>query len=479
MFRFAVCFIFSLLLNTAHSWEHHEDISDHSSVAGIAHKIIIIDAGSSGARAMAYDFEKAVDEQVFDLKSQTPLLESNKKLPPDSKLPAEFVHFLKQHKPDSFQPKAARHFFLGATAGLRSVDSDTAKTALLNSADEISKLAYVASYNDNVRLLSGLEEGAYTWFGVNFIMQTAPVDNSASAHIKRMASWKQSQYGIIELGGGSVQVAFRIPEKLKHEGLRRDTSPDLIRAEEANVKTFYLPGDDHLEVFANSQPRKGLNSAYRDLKDRYLANPVENPCLIKNTPVIDENQNTAFAYGNYDACVEAINNTLFSPLQPSFDGKGTGNKEAIFDQVYKNLLPKRFFLTGYFFDRTVAMGLPEILTPRYLEQAAEHVCNMDYGSLLLTSAVKAVFAGFREGPLTKRKDGLLFLKERISQGGTPRETNIEEYCAHLTYMSLLLKKIGLSPDHNLYTQKSLLYRGKGFGVSWPLGYAILATNGWE
>ena len=481
MLRFCVClsFVFSLLLNTANSQELLEDTRSSSTIDGIPHKIIIMDAGSSGVRTMAYSFEKAADEQVFDLELQTPLVESNNKLEPDSKLPPEFASFLEQHRPVSFQSNPARHFFLGATAGLRSLDSDTAKKALLNSADKLSKLGYVARYNNNVRLLSGLEEGSYTWFGVNFIMQPAPVESSVSARIKRMTNWQHPQYGIIELGGGSVQVAFRIPEHLKHGGLRRDTSPDLIRTEEANVKTFCLLDEYKLEVFANSQPRKGLNSAYRNLKNKYSANPAANPCLVRNTPIIDESKNTSLAYGNYDDCMEAINNTLFSPLQPSFDGMDTGSKKAIFDQVYKNVLPKKFFLTGYFFDRTVAMGLPEVLTPKYLEQAAEHVCNMDYGSLLLANAVETIFAGFNGIPPTNRRDALLFLREKISLGGVPRETDIREYCAHLTYMSLLLKKIGLSPDHNLYTQKSLLYRGKGFGVSWPLGYAILATNGWK
>ena len=482
MFRFGVffCFVFSLMLNTAYSQETHEDVCTSSTTHGSAHKVIIMDAGSSGVRTMAYCFEKAEGDQVFDLKFQTPLIESNSKLEPDSKLTPKFASFLELHRPPSFYPNPARHFFLGATAGLRSLNNGDAKKILLNGVRELSKVDYVAQYNNNVRLLSGLEEGAYTWFGVNFIMQATGVESSNLTYrMKRMVSWQQSQFGIIELGGGSVQIAFRVPRYLKHDGLKRDTSPDLSRTEEANVKTFKLLDQYELEVYANSLPRKGLNFAYRDLESKYSSNPAANPCLVKDTLILDENGAKIYAYGSYDACVEAINNSLFHPLQASFNGDNVSDKDDIIDRVYRNFLPKRFFLTGYFFDQTAAMGLPELLTPAYLEEAARYVCNQDYGTLLFADLVNSIYVGFRGTPPVRRAEALLFLKEKISQGGVPRKTGVREYCTHMTYISQLLKKIGLSPDHHIYTEKSLFYRNNGYGVSWPLGYAILATNGWE
>ena len=126
------------------------------------------------------------------------------------------------------------------------------------------------------------------------------------------------------------------------------------------------------------------------------------------------------------------------------------------------------------------MGFPESFTPEFMEDAARHVCNMSYSTLVLRHLSRVIFAMFPRLRFTnflKARD--MFLKEKLTQGGVPRTGDIVKYCTHLTHMSLLLKKIGLAPDHKLYTQKSLFYRGQGYGVSWPLGYAIISTNSWE
>lgn len=487
MLSFSVFFslILALFTSTVHSRESNKDICAPVISNAASHKLILMDAGSSGVRIMAYCFEQAKGSSIFDLKLQTPLLESHQKLKPGQPLPDEFIDFLTRHRPEVLSnEETGRNFFLGATAGLRSVDHELARNILMEKSEEIADLGYAAEYSKNVRLLSGLEEGSYTWFGVNYIMQADPIQRPESDRVNRikvLANEQRDQFGIIEMGGGSVQVAFRIPQELKHHGLKRDTDPDLARVEEANVKTFKLLNGYDIEVFASSQPYKGLNFAFKDLANKYLANPAANPCLVRGTPVI-VNGVTYLAHGNYDHCVGAINSTIFKPLHASFDDEpdtDTG-RQAIFDQAYKDLLPDKFFLTGYFFDRTTAMGLPEILTPGLLEDAARYVCNMSYSALTLNHLHKIIFAMFPEPGFTSHPiKPSIFLKEELTQGGTPRTGEIEKYCAHLTYMSLLLKKIGLAPDHKLYTQKALFYRGQGYGVSWPVGYALLFTNNWE
>ena len=477
MYRFGIFFSFVLFLlsGTANSQEVDDDVCNTLATNALSHKLVLMDAGSSGVRAMAYCFEKTAGSPVFDLKYQTPLIEGQK-LESHQPLPDEFTHFLTRYRPATHSQNIARDFFLGATAGLRSVDGQLARNILAEKAGELTGLNYTVEYNNNIRLLSGLEEGSYTWFGVNFIMQAAQQEQTIAERIKKMVTQHRHQFGIIEIGGGSVQIAFRIPKSLEHKGLRRDTDQYSARPEEANVKTFRLLDQYELEVFANSQLRKGLKYAYDDLEEKYSSNPAANPCLVKGTPV-RENGAIRISFGNYDDCMEAINNTIFKPVCPSFDSECRG--EAIFDKAYKDLLPDKFFLTGYFFDRTTAMGLPEVLTPAYLEGAARHVCNMDYQTLVINHLGHRIYSRFLWYGLPVAKTNDIFLKYKLLQGGIPRTGEVEKYCTHLTHMSLILKKIGLSPDHKLYTQKSLFYRHQGYGVSWPLGYAILTTNGWE
>ena len=387
MFPFGV--FFSLILffftSTVYSREIYVDICVPIASNATSHKLVLMDAGSSGVRVMAYCFEKAEGSSIFDLTFQTPMLEAHQKLESNQSLPEEFTDFLIRHRPKILSDqKTSKYFFLGATAGLRSVDGELARNILMEKSREIAGLSYLTEYNKNVRLLSGLEEGSYTWFGVNYIMQADPTHGTVSNRVKAMAREHRDQFGIIEMGGGSVQIAFRIPHSLKHPGLMRDSDPVPARLEETNVKTFRLLDEYDLEVFANSQPYKGLNFAFNGLTNKYLTNPAANPCLVKGTPV-KENGVTLLAYGNYDDCVKAINRTIFKPLHASFDSERDAGLEgrAIFDQVYKDLLPDKFFLTGYFFDRTTAMGFPESFTPEFMEDAARHVCNMSYSTLVL------------------------------------------------------------------------------------------------
>lgn len=486
MFPFGVflSFILVFFTSTVYSRGVNEDICTSIASNATSHKLTLMDAGSSGVRAMAYCFEKVEGSSIFDLKFQTPLVEAHQKLESNQPLSKEFTDFLVRHRPEVLPDQKNRQdFFLGATAGLRFLNGELARNILMEKSREISNLGYITEYNKNVRLLSGLEEGSYTWFGINYIMQVDPRHGTISDRVKSMVLKHHNQFGIIEMGGGSVQVAFRIPHDLKHHGLKRDSDSSSSRLEEANVKTFRLLDEYDLEVFANSQPYKGLNFAYNNLANKYLTNPAANPCLVKGTPV-KENGGLFSAHGNYDDCVEAIKNTIFKPVHASFDGEiddgAEGEGQAIFDQVYKDLLPDKFFLTGYFFDRTTAMGLPEVFTPAFIEDAARYVCNMSYSALVLSYLGKAIFLMF---PRLKFQDSVkiidIFSKEKLLQGGVPRTGDLKKYCTHLTHMSLLLKKIGLTPDHKLYTQKSLFYRGEGYGVSWPLGYAILSINGWE
>ena len=459
-----ILFIMSLYANAGEK----ECFSSDSSA--IQHKVLLIDAGSSGIRALEYCLEKQINSVVFDLKHQSPIVEGDK-LTLGNPLPKTIKSLINPLTLKRESETADGHFFMGATAGLRSLSGSTSTKILKEKANEIKGLFVDAKYNQNVRLLTGLEEGSYAWFGINYILQGRTDERDLVERIERMSKYQHEQFGIIEMGGGSVQVAFRIPIDFRHKGLRRDSDYSSHRIEEANVKRFYLSQGYKLDVYTNSLPRKGLNSIYEDIINEYITTPSNNPCLVRETPD-DEGSYIAYAYGSFDRCKQAVE-TVFQPVTSTFNG------EKMFDKKYSSVLPGKFFLAGYFFDRTAAMGLPDAFTPVMLENAARRVCNMSYSALSFHHLWGTIFSSSPKTALqfTKLKHAppeLLYLL-----GGQPRTGDIEKYCTHLTYMSVLLDKIGLSPNHLLYTQKSLVYKNKGYGVSWPLGYAILSANGWD
>lgn len=431
--------------------------------------ILVLDAGSSGIRCMQYKLTKEGDDPLFNLHDQSYMIER----PPlelDTPIPPSIARFTKDRYKHNQSSGREGALFLGATAGLRAMSGMEAKKILVQKAEQISELGVPAKFNQNVRLLTGLEEGVYTWFGVNSILRAKPPKTQLMDVLNTMAHHHESQFGIIEIGGGSVQVGFSIPHNFEHQHLRRDQTENKA-SDIPNVKRLHLPNDLTLDIYSKSLHHSGLNSTYKLFSEQFLEYPASNPCLNRNLPVTDEATKEFFsAHGDYRHCKDAIDHLLFTQPQAAFNGA------AVVDKKYRDKLPRQFFLTGYFFDKTAAKGLPEKLNLTLLEEAAEHACNMNFASLYFLDLKKEVFSSFMTGkpyfitPMTSLIG--------LWKGGKPRTGDLDKYCMHLTYISLLLKKIGITPDYDLYTRKHLTYQGNTFGVSWPLGYAILSANNW-
>ena len=446
----------------------------------LSSKTIILDAGSSGSRIMAYFLDRDPNSGIFDLKNQSQLIE-DAPLSLRSDFSSEVSNFIKYHLGHLFiYQQSAPHFFLGATAGMRELQGTLSRDILYQKQRELQELGVNALFQDNLKLLSGLEEGSYTWFGINFILRAQKSKPNLKDRIQLMAEDHRQQYGIVEMGGGSVQVAFSLPEGIEHKGLKFENNDGILSHQVPNVKTFTFSEGYSLNVFSESFPGMGLNFASRRIENHFLSNPQENPCLNSdhNSFFYPTAHSTAHPIrettlrGSYQRCKEGLASIMFSSPKATFNG------QPINDPFYKKHLPKRFFLTGYFYDRTVAKGLPSIFTISTLEKIAHHICHMDRGLLHSQPQNHNLFSQFSELPLSTISSWQK-IKSDHSKSGTPRPFDISQYCTHLTYMTLFLQNIGITDEHELITSKSLRYHSNEFGTSWPLGYAIITSNGWN
>ena len=424
---------------------------------------MVLDAGSSGSRAVTYCLERDPYSLIYDLTNQSTLIED----PPlaiNVPFSSEVQKFIQLHalvKPlhQEFKP----HIFLGGTAGMRALQGTQSRKILLQKARELEMLGVHAKYNKNVKLLSGLYEGSYTWFGINYILRATDNEHSLNDRISKMTEDHSNQYGIVEMGGGSVQVAFSLPVGLHHEGLNYEPSDTQPSEAIPNVKTFHLGSGYVVNVFSESYPGMGLNYAYERIEKHFLDHPEENRCRSSGSPMAHES--IPFSQGSFDRCKKDLASVMFSSPKATFNGHN------INDPLYNQHFPKQFFLTGYFYDLTVAMGLPSKFTISQLEKTANHICTISYSGLNLMQNKNSIYTLF---PATKRPPMDNFLKS-----GKPRPRDLPKYCTQLTYMTLFLQKIGITDEHKLTSTKALSYRSKMFGTSWPLGHVILSINGWD
>ena len=432
-------------------------------------RVLVIDAGSSGTRVIEYTLTNTgtPEQPLYDLDRQSRMLESHRLTQGEPFQPEihRFISNVFASNDSSLSPIA---FFLGATAGLRSTDRNTARLILSEKVEEITESGGTAQYNDNVLLLSGLDEGSFTWFGLNFISRASRNEASLMDRIRRMVTRSPEQIGIIEMGGGSVQLAFMIPQGFKATELERD---DGVNPAAAHVRQFSFPGDVTLDIYSDSHPGKGLNFAYQEIITLFLDHPETNPCLNRGYSFRDEITGELYStYGNYQRCRSVIDSALFSGFQPSFQHSLTPDSE------YLEILPRQFFLTGYFYDLAYATGLPSKFTPQHLEDFACFVCNRHFSALNITSPEN----GWVHSYFIHNNTSLVHnsIDDFQQQGGKLRKFATSQYCTLLTYTALLLNRIGLPPDLEVYTQKGQTYRNQSYGISWPLGYAILSVNNW-
>jgi len=156
---------------------------------------VVLDAGSTGSRVLAFTFHRhpvsgslvLEDEQFVEKK---PGLSSFADNPEEgAKSIADLLSIAKKKIPESAW--ADTPVTLMATAGLRLLPPDQSKALLAAVKSTLDSSGFV---NKGVDIMSELDEGVFGWLTVNYLMDTL--------HNHRKS------YVALDLGGGSTQITF-------------------------------------------------------------------------------------------------------------------------------------------------------------------------------------------------------------------------------------------------------------------------------
>lgn len=250
------------------------------------HYGVIVDCGSTGSRAHIFKWPtvfgkpKSLNE-IVSLKNETghsiykhitPGLSSFKDKPQEAALYMdEIMRFLNETIPANYQHLTQIHFL--ATAGMRLLDKSTQTTifnVILNELAPRYKFPIVKA-----QVISGRMEGAFSWLSLNLQPR------------QRIGDIKP--YGLIELGGASAQVTYKVTPEIDRAIYKQliEQPRDTFAQEQ-----FYFnmrQGETH-KLFSTTFLGLGVNSA-RELAidllllDRLEKNDdidVENSLLLKD-----------------------------------------------------------------------------------------------------------------------------------------------------------------------------------------------------
>jgi len=390
------------------------------------HYGLVFDAGSSGTRIHVYTWRTGGGgpKDAFDLVSDD-ILKIKPGLSAYKDKPAEAGASLKPlleyaRTKIPADKLASTPTFLMATAGLRLV-GEQAKDAILHSVCTELGAAGVLFRCEWATLLDGRDEGLYGWVTVNYLLDTLyPPATTEPA-------------GIIDLGGGSVQIVF--------------STPDHATAPAGYTQQLDFGGRKH-GIYVKSHLGFGLDAARTALLDLLIARrgeasekPIRHPCLPKGEAQ-EYKQMTFVGEGDWHRCYK---------LQLKlFDASSCPHKSCSFNGSYQPKLPPSFNGFSYMYDRTTAIGLldgvpkqfgSQVMSQQDIGHAGESLCALD------KQAAATRFSAHQDAHKSSN------------------------FCGDVAYVAALLSSLGFPPT----TKLTMTNKIKDVELVWTLG-AMLAKS---
>lgn len=317
---------------------------------------------------------------------------------------------------------------LGATAGLRFLEGDRSER-ILEAVRVVLKTRSRFKYEqDSVSILDGNQEGSYQWLTINYLLE-----NLGKKYSKTV--------GVIDLGGGSVQMAYAISDE--------DAAKAPI-ASDGNTKfvqNFYLKGSNY-NLYVHSYLRYGLQAARVEILK--VTKDLGNPCILAAY------QGT-YTYGGEEYKVSAPESgSSFARcrkviLEALKINKSCGYNECTFDGIWSGgggAGLNNLYVASFFFDKAAQAGFIDsnkpdaIVKPFDFKRAARIACQTKYVD------AKAKYPNVYS-------------------------SDLQFVCLDLVYeYALLVDGFGIDSRKKITLVKQVAYHGSLAEAAWPLGNAV-------
>ncbi|OIW06477.1 hypothetical protein TanjilG_05248 [Lupinus angustifolius] len=394
---------------------------------------VIFDAGSSGTRVHVFHFDHNLDlvnigndlELFLQIKPGLSAYAQNPQEAAESM--SSLLDKAESVVPREFRPKTPVR--VGATAGLRTLEGDTSDRILQTVRDFLKLRSTLRSDADAVTVLDGTQEGAYQWVTINYLLGNLGRDYSKTV-------------GVVDLGGGSVQMAYAISET---DAAKAPKVPDGV---DPYVKEMFLRGRKYY-LYVHSYLHYGLLAARAEILK--VSDDSGNPCILAgfdgsykyggNSFKASSPSSGASLHECKSIALKAlkVNESTCTHMKCTFGGIWNGGG----GDGRKNL-----FVASFFFDRAAEAGFADPNSPVVkvrpvdFEDAAKQACQ------------------------TKLED-VKSTYQHVEEGNRPY------LCMDLVYQyTLLVVGFGLEPWQEITLVKKVKYRNALVEAAWPLGSAI-------
>ncbi|CAK7341329.1 unnamed protein product [Dovyalis caffra] len=399
---------------------------------------VVFDAGSSGSRVHVFCFDQdlsllpvfnGTDVELFaKVKPGLSAYAENPKAAAESLVPL-------LEEAESAVPKELRSktpVRVGATAGLRSLEGDTSERILQAVRDLLRDRSSLKSEAGGVSILGGSQEGSYMWMAINYL-------------VGNLGNKYPNTVGIVDLGGGSVQMAYAISQA------NAANAPQKPDGQDPYVKQLLLKGTAYF-LYVHSYLNYGLLASRAEILK--VSKDSGNPCVLTGYDGVynyggkDYKASSTLAGSSVQACRRVIlkalqvhapcknPNCTFGGVWNGGGGDGQGN----------------LYVASFFFDKAAEAGFIDPNEPIGKASPAD-----------FKKAAKLACA-------TKFEDA----KSRYP---SVEERDLPFICMDFVYeYTLLVDGFGLSSRKKFTLVKKVKYHDSFVEAAWPLGSAIEAVS---
>jgi len=404
----------------------------------------VIDAGSSGSRIAVFEWRiagagdphvspvVAIDDDQLDAAQRDPGASREGRKPrgcPLTSLPTEGDRVCSCLRALTTRAREAAVRFLGepdlqpidlwvkATAGVRYEKSQDRRNAILDATGQC--LGDPAGYGaadafrwKGARVISGEEEGLYAWLAVNHAARTLRGDIDGTL-------------GIVEIGGRSAQIAFRVPEPAPGASARGKALAVPLKSGRLHVYAMS-------QEFGQNAAREGIGTAV-----------VERECALG---------------GGTEACVAKIRRFLCAGAP----GRECGNLKPEFTPPGK----MHFAGLSNFAYATRNLGLADLALDTVGDRA-RRVCDSSYGRSLRSAYLNPGAETVGDARLMRLGQGL------GNEFARPAGHYKSEACFSALYVTQVAEFAWGLPLANISPPEP----ASASDPSWPLGAMIVEALG--